>query len=144
MSVLDDAGHKLFSRLLTQVGTAIGQPVLCNQTAFVLDDDARLELVPLALQKASASVLFVFTLTGFSVADAATLAQLLHLNRDLLRDNALPACFTLDESGFHVQFQQRMRLDEVPVWALQCYIEDSLGRLRDLFVLAAIPANRMN
>lgn len=143
MSVLDDVSHKLFLRLLAQVGTAIGQPVLENQTAFVLDD-ARLELVPLALQKASASVLFVFTLTGFRVADAATLAQLLHLNRDLLSDSALPACFSLDESGFHVQFQQRMRLDEVPVWALQCYIEDSLGRLRDLFVLATIPANRMN
>lgn len=136
MSGLDGANHGLFVRLLGQVGTAVGLPVLPNQTVFELQD-ARLELVPLVLQNNSASVLFVFTLTGFKVADAATLAQLLHLNRDLLKDCALPACFTLDETGFHVQFQQRMRLDEVPVWALQCYVEESLARLRDLFVLVA-------
>lgn len=137
MSAIREMDRGLFSRLLGQVGTALGLPVLPNQTVFELED-AQLELVPLALQKASGSVLFVFTLTGFKVVDAATLSQLLHLNRDLLKDCALPACFTLDETGFHVQFQQRMRLDEVPVWALQCYVEESLARLRDLFVLTTV------
>ena len=132
------SAQALFRELVGRVGNATGKAVGKNQSVFELED-ASLELVPVAWNNSSPAVLFVFTLTGFRVGSAATLAQLLHLNRQLLHDCELPACFCLDESGLHVQFQQRMRLDEMPLWALQRYVEDSLSRLRDLFVVVAKP-----
>lgn len=134
------SAQALFRELVGRVGNATGKAVAKNQTVFEWED-ARLQLVPIARNNSSPAVLFVFTLTGFRVGNAATLAQLLHLNRQLLLDCELPACFCLDESGLHVQFQQRMRLDEMPLWVLQRYIEDSLSRLRDLFVVVATPGN---
>lgn len=132
------SAQALFCELVVRVGNATGKAVGKNQSVFEWED-ASLELVPVAWNNSNPAVLFVFTLTGFRVGSAATLAQLLHLNRQLLHDCELPACFCLDESGLHVQFQQRMRLDEMPLWALQRYVEDSLSRLRDLFVVVATP-----
>ena len=86
-----------------------------------------------------ASVVFIFTLTMFRIVDAATLAHLLSLNRDMLAQCALPACFCLDETGHHVQFQQRMLLNDVPLWALERYVHDTLERLRNLFVVVVKP-----
>lgn len=134
---LAEAELRLFNHFVGQVGRSIGQPIFQSPATFQWDG-AKLELIPLVWEHNKPAVLFVFTLMDFKLVDAATLAQLLHLNRDLLKNCQLPACFALDESGHHVQFQQRMLLDEVPVWALQRYIQDSLTRLRDLFVLAAI------
>jgi len=135
---LDDTNTGLFQRLLEQVGKVTSVPAAQGTSRFEWGDVA-LELVPMAVNRCKAAVLFVFTLTGFRIADPATLAQLLNYNRNLLQDCELPACFCLDPSGAHVQFQQRMLLDEMPLWTLQRYIEDSVERLRDLFVLV-LPA----
>jgi hypothetical protein len=134
---LNEAANKLFNRLVGQVGRAIGQGAVEQQTVFQWDG-ARLELIPISWEQSNPAVLFVFTLTDFKVVDAPTLAHLLHLNRDLLQSCQLPACFTLDKTGHHVQFQQRMQLDDMPVWTLQRYIQDSIERLRDLFVLTTV------
>lgn len=133
-ATLCKAAQTVFNGLLQQVGKTVAGPATAGNTTFDWDG-VRLKLLPITRQNSGSAVLFVFTLTGFRIAEAATLAQLLHYNRSLLMDCELPACFCVDESGHHVEFQQRMLLNEMPLWTLQRYIEDTVERLRDLFVV---------
>ena len=127
-----------FAQLIGQVGRAVGKPLQVDHPVVDLDD-AQLRLEWVQAEGMPSSVVFAFTLTAFEIQDAATLAHLLSLNRDMLGTCALPACFCLDESGHHVQFQQRMLLEDMPIWALERYIHDTLERMRELFVIVVKP-----
>ncbi|HEY1058253.1 MAG TPA: hypothetical protein VGE55_05935 [Limnobacter sp.] len=134
----DDPIPDAFARFIGQLERATGKAVSVHNPVIDLGD-ARLCLHWVQAEGMPSSVVFAFTLTAFEIQDAATLAHLLSLNRDMLGTCALPACFCLDESGHHVQFQQRMLLEDMPIWALERYIHDTLERMRELFVIVVKP-----
>ncbi|MDH4396133.1 MAG: hypothetical protein QE278_10670 [Limnobacter sp.] len=75
-----------------------------------------------------------FTMLDFEVADAATLARLLVMNHELAATSPLVGYFALDAAGGRLQFIQRTTLADLPVWALEKYFTDTVGRLNQMFV----------
>jgi hypothetical protein len=74
-----------------------------------------------------------FTLMNFKVADAGTLGRLLLMNHELAASSPLVGYFALDGESGRVQFIQRATLADLPVWALEKYFTDTVGRLNQMF-----------
>lgn len=81
-----------------------------------------------------------FTMIDFEVTDAATLARLLQLNHDLASSSPLVGYFALRSSDAKLQFIQRTTTADLPVWALEKYFVDTVGRLNQLFVTVVVSA----
>jgi hypothetical protein len=130
-----------YLHLLSQVRFAMGH--FANRCVLTPDEPTfQLEGVLIGVRHVYHSGLnwlqIDFTMLDFEVADAATLARLLVMNHELAATSPLVGYFALDAEGGRLQFIQRTTLSALPVWALEKYFTDTVGRLNQMFVSVCI------
>jgi hypothetical protein len=121
-----------FHRLLAQVGTATHQ-VVSPEKPWCEIDGVVIQL-DLLEWPSHHCILVTFTDKNFEIRDPDTLAYLLNLNRQIVKESPFCTMFSLDESGKHLQLHQRIQVDDLPVLAIERYFKETIERLQSMFI----------